>query len=153
MAYVFELPDIGEGLTEADIVRWHVPVGSSVELDQVLVEVETAKAVVEIPSPAAGTVLHHGASEGVTLTVGSVLAVIGEAGESWRGRDGAPGAVAGSPAPSVAGAASPSQDRRTRAGGGRVQALPVVRKLAREHGIELSGIRGRVPGGVSPGTM
>ena len=147
MAYVFELPDIGEGLTEADIVRWHVPVGSSVELDQVLVEVETAKAVVEIPSPAAGTVLHHGASEGVTLTVGSVLAVIGEAGESWRGRDGAPGAIAAGPVPAAAGVASPSQDRRTRAGGGRVQALPVVRKLAREHGIELSGMAGTGPGG------
>ena len=71
MAYVLELPDIGEGLTEADIIRWHVPLGDPVAMDQVLVEVETAKAVVEIPSPAAGTLLHHGADEGVTLTVGA----------------------------------------------------------------------------------
>ncbi|MXZ07505.1 MAG: 2-oxo acid dehydrogenase subunit E2, partial [Acidimicrobiia bacterium] len=77
MPYIFKLPDIGDGLTEADIVRWRVEVGRPVEADEVLVEVETAKAVVEIPSPAEGTVLHHGADEGQTLPVGEVLAVIG----------------------------------------------------------------------------
>ncbi len=51
MAYEFRLPDIGEGLTEAEVVRWLVDVGSEVDLDQPLVEVETDKAVVEIPSP------------------------------------------------------------------------------------------------------
>ena len=83
MAYEFNLPDIGEGLTEADIVRWVVPVGGTVEVDQVLVEVETAKAVVEMPAPVAGVVLHHGAAEGETLDVGSILCVIGAAGEQW----------------------------------------------------------------------
>ena len=145
MAYVFELPDIGEGLTEADIVRWHVSVGDRVAMDQVLVEVETAKAVVEIPSPAAGTLLHHGAGEGTTLTVGAVLAVIGERGESWQGHDGS----SDSPAPGPTGeAGTPQQARRRSARGSRrPQALPVVRKLAREHGVDLGSITGTGPGG------
>ena len=147
MPYVFELPDIGEGLTEADIVRWHVPVGGSIEMDQVLVEVETAKAVVEIPSPAAGTVLHHGAGEGVTLTVGAVLAVIGEAGESWRGHEQGAGRASGITAPTSTDTGSPARDGRRSAGGGRVQALPVVRKLAREQGIDLSTVTGTGTGG------
>lgn len=142
MAYVFELPDIGEGLAEADIVRWHVPVGSLIEQDQVLVEVETAKAVVEIPSPAAGTVLHHGATEGVTLSVGSVLAVIGRPGESWQGHGESE-------------AEPPASDRSAHSSGertlgrrrGRGQALPVVRKLAREQGVDLSTVTGTGPGG------
>ena len=144
MAYVFELPDIGEGLTEADIIRWHVPVGSAIEMDQVLVEVETAKAVVEIPSPAAGFVLHHGAGEGVTLTVGAVLAVIGEDGESWRG-DGGGDSGAGVTAAQASDHAGSSAPLRSR--GRRVQALPVVRKLAQEHGIDLSTITGTGTGG------
>lgn len=148
MAYVFELPDIGEGLTEADIVRWHLPVGDRVAMDQVLVEVETAKAVVEIPSPAAGTLLHHGAAEGTTLTVGAVLAVIGERGESWQGHDGsrdgpAPGRAGGA---DEVGAPQPARRRAAR-GSRRPQALPVVRKLAREHGVDLGSITGTGPGG------
>ena len=142
MAYVFELPDIGEGLTEADIVRWHVPVGDSIGRDEILVEVETAKAVVEIPSPAAGTVLHHGGAEGATLTVGSVLAVIGRSGESWRDRGGDKGgkAVSGRFSDKVAEEAA---KRRRRRG----QALPVVRRLAREHGVDLSTVTGTGPRG------
>lgn len=142
MAYVFELPDIGEGLAEADIVRWHVPVGSPIEQDQVLVEVETAKAVVEIPSPAAGTVLHHGATEGVTLNVGSVLAVIGRPGESWQGH----GESEAEPLASDRSAHS-SRERMPGRRRGRGQALPVVRRLAREQGVDLSTVTGTGPGG------
>jgi pyruvate dehydrogenase E2 component (dihydrolipoamide acetyltransferase) len=147
MAYVFELPDIGEGLTEADIIRWHVPVGDRVAMDQILVEVETAKAVVEIPSPAAGTLLHHGAGEGTTLTVGAVLAVIGDEDESWRGHDAS---TDPSGSGQVGGGADPGtqkQGRRRSAGGDRPQALPVVRRLAREHGVDLGSITGSGPGG------
>ncbi|HEX9761981.1 MAG TPA: biotin/lipoyl-containing protein, partial [Acidimicrobiia bacterium] len=82
MAKEFRLPDIGEGLTEAEIVRWLVAEGERVEADQPVVEVETDKAVVEIPSPYAGIVIEHGGAEGETLAVGSVLVVIGEPGES-----------------------------------------------------------------------
>lgn len=83
MAKEFRLPDIGEGLTEAEIVRWLIPVGERVEADEVAVEVETDKAVVEIPSPHAGTVLFHGAAEGETIEVGEILLVVGDADEAW----------------------------------------------------------------------
>ncbi|MGH9168217.1 MAG: biotin/lipoyl-containing protein, partial [Acidimicrobiia bacterium] len=64
MAYEFRLPDIGEGLTEAEVVRWLLQPGDEVVLDAPLVEVETDKAVVEIPSPRGGVLLHQGAPEG-----------------------------------------------------------------------------------------
>jgi pyruvate dehydrogenase E2 component (dihydrolipoamide acetyltransferase) len=83
MAKEFRLPDIGEGLTEAEIVRWLIPIGGAVKADQPVVEVETDKAVVEIPSPFAGFVIHHGGSEGQTMAVGEVLLVVGEEGEIW----------------------------------------------------------------------
>lgn len=141
MAYVFRLPDIGDGLTEADIVRWHAPVGGTVAVDEVLVEVETAKAVVDLPSPAAGTVLHHGAAEGVTLMVGAVLAVIGEPGESWQ--DEAPEAEpAGGVLSDPAGASGAGAGA-----GGQVKALPVVRRLAREQGVDLAAVSGTGPEG------
>jgi pyruvate dehydrogenase E2 component (dihydrolipoamide acetyltransferase) len=79
----FRLPDIGEGLTEAEIVRWYVSVGDHVAADQPLVEIETDKSVVELPSPYAGTLLHRGAATGETLPVGGIVAVIGAPGETW----------------------------------------------------------------------
>src|SRR3954464_11493354 len=69
----FKLPDLGEGLTEGEILKWFAPPGDEVKLNQPIAEVETAKAAVEIPSPYAGTVttLHHG--EGDTVDVGSPI--------------------------------------------------------------------------------
>ncbi|PSS43936.1 branched-chain alpha-keto acid dehydrogenase subunit E2 [Arthrobacter woluwensis] len=82
MSREFLLPDLGEGLTEAELVRWLVAVGDSVTIDQPVAEVETAKAVVEVPSPFAGTVaVLHGA-EGETLDVGKPLITIDEGGAS-----------------------------------------------------------------------
>ncbi len=104
MAKEFRLPDIGEGLTEAEIVRWLIPVGGAVKADQPVVEVETDKAVVEIPSPFAGFVIHHGGSEGQTMAVGEVLLVVGEQGEIW------PAEVA--PSVSEEGPVTPSSDGR-----------------------------------------
>src|SRR5271163_1562178 len=72
----FALPDLGEGLTEADVVAWHVAVGDEVALNQVLVEVETEKAVVELPSPFAGTVVELLARTGETVRVGAPLIAI-----------------------------------------------------------------------------
>ncbi|HEV2537525.1 MAG TPA: biotin/lipoyl-containing protein, partial [Streptosporangiaceae bacterium] len=66
----FKLPDVGEGLTEADIVSWHVKPGDQVEDGQIIVEIETAKAVVELPSPWDGTVARLLAEEGQTVEVG-----------------------------------------------------------------------------------
>ena len=69
----FKLPDVGEGLTEADIVRWHVQPGDAVKVNQIIVEIETAKAVVELPSPHAGTVSKLLVAEGDTVDVGTPI--------------------------------------------------------------------------------
>nr|BFE73092.1 hypothetical protein GCM10020092_063930 [Actinoplanes digitatis] len=67
---IFLLPDLGEGLTEAEVVRWLVAEGDTVAVDQAVVEVETAKSLVEVPTPYAGRVATRHAGEGVTLEVG-----------------------------------------------------------------------------------
>src|SRR5438876_934285 len=72
----FRLPDVGEGLTEADIVSWHVKPGDSVTLNQVIVEIETAKAVVELPSPYEGVVTELLAEEGSTVDVGTPIIAV-----------------------------------------------------------------------------
>src|SRR5450756_2982848 len=72
----FRLPDVGEGLTEADIVAWHVKPGETVTINQVIVEIETAKAVVELPSPYAGTVSALLVAEGETVDVGTPIITV-----------------------------------------------------------------------------
>src|SRR5271156_3522023 len=76
----FKLPDVGEGLTEADIVSWHVKPGDQVEVNQIIVEIETAKAVVELPSPWDGTVTRLLAEEGQTVDVGVPIITVEVAG-------------------------------------------------------------------------
>jgi len=80
MVKEFKLPDVGEGLTEADIVAWHVKPGDQVEVNQIIVEIETAKAVVELPSPWDGTVAHLLASEGQTVGVGTPIIAVDVSG-------------------------------------------------------------------------
>ncbi|MEX2355409.1 MAG: biotin/lipoyl-containing protein, partial [Thermaerobacterales bacterium] len=82
MAYVFKLPDIGEGLQEAEIIKWLISQGDAVAEDQPMVEVQTDKAIVEIPSPTAGTVLKIHAADGEVIPVGAAMITIGEAGEA-----------------------------------------------------------------------
>ena len=72
----FKLPDVGEGLTEADIVRWHVKPGDAVTVNQIIVEIETAKAVVELPSPYEGTVARLLVAEGETADVGTPIIAV-----------------------------------------------------------------------------
>ena len=83
---LFRLPDLGEGLTEAEIVEWKVAVGDTVTVDQVVVEVETAKAAVEVPVPYAGTVLRLHAEAGSALPVGEPLITVGA--QAPAGADG-----------------------------------------------------------------
>ncbi|MFZ2014470.1 MAG: biotin/lipoyl-containing protein, partial [Nocardioides sp.] len=78
----FKLPDVGEGLTEAEIVSWKVKAGDTVTINQVLVEIETAKSLVELPSPFEGTVQQLMVPEGETVPVGTPIIAIGEAGET-----------------------------------------------------------------------
>ncbi len=80
MAYEFKLPDLGEGLTEGEIARWLVQEGQEIAEDDPLVEVQTDKTTVEIPSPAAGKVARIMVGEGEVVPVGTVLVVIGEDG-------------------------------------------------------------------------
>lgn len=201
MSNTFDLPDLGEGLTEADLVRWLVAVGDEVAVDQPIAEVETAKALVEVPCPYAGTVLTLYGAEGQTLEVGRPLITVGEPGEAASGPDGdRAGALSyreeeragvmepgtGQPAPDKArggdgdvagsdeeasgnvligygtsghgatGRTRPSKRRRAQgtttaapaarpaAPAGRAPRVvsPIVRKLARDHGVDLSALTG-----------
>jgi pyruvate dehydrogenase E2 component (dihydrolipoamide acetyltransferase) len=142
MPFEVRLPDIGEGIAEAEIVRWKVAPGEAVHEDQPLVEVMTDKANVEIPSPRNGRVARLCAAEGQVVPVGSVLVEIEE--------EGAP-RVAATPAasaPSPGPAGAPPTTPAVEAGApGAVQATPAVRALARELGVDLGGVAATGPGG------
>jgi pyruvate dehydrogenase E2 component (dihydrolipoamide acetyltransferase) len=140
MAHEFLLPDVGEGLTDVVIEEWLVAIGDEVGLDAPLVQVETDKAVVDIPSPVAGVLLFQGAAPGETLEVGQVLAVVGAAGEVYE-----PG-PSDSPAP-VAEVAPIVGTLPEAPAGGEKQALPAVRKLAAEMGVALGSVTGTGPHG------
>ncbi|MDX1690703.1 MAG: dihydrolipoamide acetyltransferase family protein [Acidimicrobiia bacterium] len=147
MAFEFHLPDIGEGLAEAVVVRWVVSVGERVGLDEPIVELETDKAVTEIPAPRAGVVLHHGAAEGETIEVDDLLVVIGEEGETWS--PDAPTvdvAIETSPADEPPPEAAPIVGTLDE-GTDRIEALPAVRRLATELGVDLAAVSGTGPGG------
>jgi 2-oxoisovalerate dehydrogenase E2 component (dihydrolipoyl transacylase) len=133
------MPDLGEGLEEGEIVSWLVAEGQDVELNQPLVEIETAKATVEIPSPFAGTIATLHAGAGDTVAVGAPLVTFGVAGG-----DGSP------PQPSEPAPSSPAPERATaveRGAGGPVAATPAVRKLAKDLGVDLSSVEGTGPDG------
>ena len=135
------MPDIGEGLTEAEIVQWHVEVGDSVSVDQIIVEVETAKTVVEIPSVFAGTITHIAAEPGDTVLVGDVLFVVD--GDEER----ASPEIETAPADSTALVEAVQTSTTVKTGRGGARAMPLVRKLAAERGIDLTSIDGSGPGG------
>lgn len=161
----FVLPDLGEGLTEAEIVRWLVRVGDRVSVDQPVVEVETAKAVVEVPCPYAGVVTRLWGREGESLDVGRPLVSIG--GKQDPSPEVATTASEGSgnvlvgygtsasatrrrrvllPSPRAA-AAAPVEAKEPPTGPVRVIS-PLVRRLARQHSIDLRTVRGSGPGGL-----
>jgi 2-oxoisovalerate dehydrogenase E2 component (dihydrolipoyl transacylase) len=165
----FLLPDLGEGLEEAEINRWRVDEGDRVELNQPLVDVDTAKALVEIPSPFAGVVVRRHAEEGAVVKVGEPLVTIAEEGDrpvaaqpeapaavedAGAGEpDGGPprrravlvgyGVEEEEPAPPSGPAAATAARRMT----GPVRASPPVRKLARELGVDLAAVDGTGPDG------
>ncbi|MDX6287038.1 MAG: hypothetical protein QOG53_2523 [Frankiales bacterium] len=147
MPYVFNLPDIGEGIAEAEVINWLVAVGDVVELDQAIAVVETDKAAVEMPSPTKGTVLQLGAEAGDMVQVGDLLIIIDD------GKEGAPSAAPAKQAESVpkqqAAAAKPSVSAPPAepATKSRPMATPATRRLARELEVVLSGIAGSGPGG------
>ena len=135
MAHSFKLPDLGEGLTEGEVARWLVSEGQEIAEDDPLVEIQTDKATVEIPSPYAGTVLRILVAEGDVAPVGAVLVVVGAPGES---------------VPDVPTPKAESRDVATPAAAaptGRIAATPLVRKVAQELGVDLAAVAGTGPGG------
>ena len=103
--FVFRLPDLGEGLTEAEVVEWHVAVGDEVTIDQEVVTVETAKAAVDVPCPYAGTVAELHAGPGTVLAVGEPLITVGDVSAAAE-----PVPAAEEPAPATAGPAPARED-------------------------------------------
>ena len=91
--FEFKFPDVGEGITEAEIVEWLVKEGDTIKEDQNIVKVETDKAVVDLPSPKSGTVLKINKQKGDTVKVGETLIEIGEAGEKPSAKKEAPAEV------------------------------------------------------------
>lgn len=163
----FSLPDVGEGLTEAEIVTWRVAVGDTVNVNDVLVEIETAKSVVELPSPYAGVVAELLVPEGETVPVGTPIIVIGDTAGASRQEEPAWGmeATGTEPDPSPqreptlvgygARTSGPRRRRKVPAHVGtvvqlrsspddhsdrRARAKPPVRKLAKDLGIDLAEV-------------
>lgn len=155
----FPLPDVGEGLTEADIVEWKVEVGQSVEVNDVLVEIETAKSLVELPSPHAGVITELLAQVGDTVDVGAPIITIDvdpssptetpsagsdsvdQSGDVLVGY-GTKAATATRRARKTSTAQTPPPMK------GAVLAKPPVRKLAKDLGVDLARVPGTGPGGI-----
>ncbi len=131
----FTLPDLGEGLQDAEIVTWHVGVGDHVIADQPLLSVETDKAVVEVPAPFSGTITRLVADEGAIVKIGAPLVEI----DIGKATDA--GAIVGDLAKSPA--APPPKPLRTGTG---ARATPAVRRLAVDMGVDLASLTGTGPG-------
>jgi len=151
MARQFTLPDLGEGLTEAEIVAVLVREGDVIREDAPLLEVETDKAQVEIPSPIGGRVEKIHVTPGQTVKVGAVLVTFSDNGAPVpAGAPAGPTASTLRPRPTAAtpnAPAAPPPARETVPTGGPVAATPATRRLARELGVELRAVRGSGPGG------
>jgi pyruvate dehydrogenase E2 component (dihydrolipoamide acetyltransferase) len=136
MVHTFSLPDLGEGIGEAEVVNWLVGEGETVEEDQPIVEVETDKAVVDVPSPVDGTVQELLVSAGDTVAVGADIVTFATEGEgdAETGEGDAPDDEAATPEPAITEAGSRDQ----------YVAAPRIRRLARELGVDIEAIS---PGG------
>lgn len=137
----FKFPDVGEGITEGELVKWLVKEGAPIKQDQAIAQIETDKAIVDIPSPIGGRILKLHYKEGDSVKVGSVLVTIGEEGESVTERKSV----------GVMGELEEAKEeisvREPRKKGidhpkTEVKATPAVRRLAKEHNVDLSNIRG-----------
>jgi pyruvate dehydrogenase E2 component (dihydrolipoamide acetyltransferase) len=140
--FELKLPDLGEGVQEGELVKWHVKPGDDVKEDQTLAEVMTDKATVTVPSPKAGRVLRTHGKEGEMAKVHQILVTLElEEPVSSQPVGGAPAAEVAAPAETrAASAAEPDASSR-------VLATPLTRRMAREHGLDLSRISGSGPQG------
>jgi pyruvate dehydrogenase E2 component (dihydrolipoamide acetyltransferase) len=138
MPFDFKLPDLGEGITEGEIRKWLIKEGDSVEEHQHVLEIETDKAIVEVPSPKGGKIVKINKEEGETVKVGDVLMVIAEKGEAAEIKpklQDRPKSV------SVVGVLPEAEEEE------EVLAAPAARAVARELGINIESVRGTGPGG------
>jgi pyruvate dehydrogenase E2 component (dihydrolipoamide acetyltransferase) len=153
----FNLPDLGEGLQEAEIVRWHVAVGDRVAVDQPMVAMETAKAVVEVPAPWAGVISALHGKPGDTIATGAAL-VDFQGGTKESAAPAVPKPAAAS-TPSVAQGGVVGQMPETdevisaapagaRTGRGRTRAVPAARELARRMNVDIESLTGTGPNGL-----
>ncbi len=148
---IIKMPDIGEGVAEAEIVEWHVKAGDIIAEDQLLAAVMTDKATVEVPSPVAGTVLQIGAEAGTVMAVGAMLVEIEVEGTGADDAPPPPPVQAVPPAPvkpampekPVFSAVQPSSTIAH----DKPLASPAVRALARELGVDLTQVHGSGPAG------
>ncbi|WP_096201638.1 dihydrolipoamide acetyltransferase family protein [Bacillus sp. FJAT-45350] len=141
-----KLHDIGEGMTEGEIIHYFVKVGDTVKVDQPLVEVQTDKMVAELPSPSAGTIKEIIIPTGETVSVGTTLLIV-----EAEGSAAAPAPVAASEAPSEEKNKGPVTDTKKveapASRSGRVLAAPYTRKIARENGVDIEQVAGTGPAG------
>jgi pyruvate/2-oxoglutarate dehydrogenase complex dihydrolipoamide acyltransferase (E2) component len=142
------LPDLGEGMTEAELVQWRVAVGDHVTRDQIVAHVQTDKAEVELPVPASGTVVRLGAEVGDLVPVGApLLELIPDEGTALGGTPVRGQTTTSVSAPSEARRGVSSAPKPAGDDGGRARAAPPVRRLAKELGIDLAAVAGTGPGG------
>ena len=152
MPYEFKFPDIGEGLTEGEIVRWLVKEGDEIKEGQPLVEVETDKALAEIPSPRTGVILKLLAKEKEIVKVGQVIVIFGEKGESLAAPPAKPksvgvvGELEEAPAEAPAAPIRPEPVRPALVSP-HAMAAPAVRALAKELGVDIDKVKGTGPQG------
>ncbi|UPM41894.1 dihydrolipoamide acetyltransferase family protein [Halocatena salina] len=142
MTHEFELPDVGEGVAEGEIVNWLVETGDPVEEDQPVVEVETDKAVVEVPSPVDGTVAERRAKAGEIVPVGDVIIVFDTDGDG-KATETETETEAESEAEAEPASTTDVEAEAT----DRVFAAPSARRLARERGVDISAVEGSDPSG------
>jgi pyruvate dehydrogenase E2 component (dihydrolipoamide acetyltransferase) len=150
----FDLPDLGEGLQEAEIVRWHVAVGDRVTVDQPMVAMETAKAVVEVPAPFAGVIAALHGKPGDTIATGAPLVDFEGGAAAAASPATAKPAAAGTSQGGVVGQ-MPETDEvisaaatGARSGRGRIRAVPAARELARRTNVDIETVTGSGPNGL-----
>lgn len=139
--FEFKFPDVGEGIAEGEILRWLVQVGDKVEAHQPVVEMETDKAAVELPSPCAGVVRELRGQEGDLIPVGAVLLVIEETAAAAAGPESKTRALG------VVGELEEAREEAAPEPAAIAKALPRDRKLASELGVELTALEGQGPQG------
>jgi pyruvate dehydrogenase E2 component (dihydrolipoamide acetyltransferase) len=151
MAEVMLMPLLSDTMTEGTVAAWHKQVGDQIEIGELLLEIETDKAVMEQDSFFEGTLLHIGVQEGETVAVQAVLAVIGEEGEDFKAAIAAALAASSDKpeetpveevAPEVVAEAPAATEVATSGENGRVKSSPLARKMAEEEGLDLSTVEG-----------